>query len=106
MLNAKQKCMSILLYSFTNDISYCITLASSKVSLNVFSDSPDMPDTIEGADILMNGTSASYIVFHHKLKLRKRYGLNTKSLLTPAIACANNVLPHPGGPCSKIPLTG
>ena len=31
------------------------TLASSKVSRSVFSDSPDMPDTIDGAEIEMNG---------------------------------------------------
>ncbi len=31
------------------------TLASSKVSRNVFSDSPDIPDTIDGAEIEMNG---------------------------------------------------
>jgi hypothetical protein len=36
-----------------------LTLASSNVSLRVFSDSPDMPDTIDGADILMKGTPSS-----------------------------------------------
>jgi hypothetical protein len=35
------------------------TFASSNVSLNVFSDSPDIPETIDGADMLMNGTPSS-----------------------------------------------
>jgi hypothetical protein len=37
-----------------------ITLASSNVSRNVFSDSPDIPDTIEGAEMLINGIPSSY----------------------------------------------
>jgi len=35
------------------------TFASSNVSLRVFSDSPDIPDTMEGAEMLMNGTPSS-----------------------------------------------
>ncbi len=35
------------------------TLASSKVSRSVFSDSPDIPDTIEGAETEINGTPSS-----------------------------------------------
>jgi len=35
------------------------TLASSKVSRKVFSDSPDIPDTIDGAETEMNGTPNS-----------------------------------------------
>jgi hypothetical protein len=35
------------------------TLASSNVSRSVFSDSPDMPETIDGAEMLMNGTASS-----------------------------------------------
>ena len=34
--------------------------ASSNVSRRVFSDSPDMPDTTDGAEMLMNGTPSSY----------------------------------------------
>lgn len=37
------------------------TLASSNVSLNVFSDSPDMPDTMDGADTEIKGNFISYI---------------------------------------------
>lgn len=44
------------------------------------SDSPDMPLTISGADILRKATSSS-----------------------PAMAFANRVLPQPGGPCSRMP---
>jgi hypothetical protein len=33
-----------------------LTLASSKVSRNVFSDSPDIPLTMLGADTLMKGS--------------------------------------------------
>lgn len=40
---------------------FFFTLASSNVSLNVFSDSPDMPDTMDGADTEMNGNFISYI---------------------------------------------
>jgi hypothetical protein len=36
-----------------------LTLASSNVSRRVFSDSPDIPDTIEGAEILIKGTPNS-----------------------------------------------
>jgi hypothetical protein len=36
------------------------TFASSKVSRSVFSDSPDIPETIEGAEMLINGTLSSY----------------------------------------------
>jgi hypothetical protein len=32
------------------------TFASSNVSLNVFSDSPDIPETIEGAETLIKGS--------------------------------------------------
>jgi hypothetical protein len=37
-----------------------LTLASSNVSRSVFSDSPDIPETTDGADMLMNGTPNSY----------------------------------------------
>ena len=33
-----------------------LALASSKVSRNVFSDSPDIPEMIEGAETLIKGT--------------------------------------------------
>jgi hypothetical protein len=33
-----------------------LALASSKVSRSVFSDSPDIPETIEGAETLIKGT--------------------------------------------------
>lgn len=36
-----------------------LALASSKVSRSVFSDSPDIPETIVGADILMKGRPIS-----------------------------------------------
>lgn len=55
--------------------------ASSKISRTFFSDSPDMPDTIDGADTDMNGIPIS-----------------------PAIAFANKVFPQPGGPCNNTPL--
>ena len=42
------------------------TLASSNVSRRVFSDSPDMPDTIEGAETMMNGTPSSYTMETHQ----------------------------------------
>ena len=35
------------------------TVALSNVSLSVFSDSPDIPDTMEGAGMLMKGTPSS-----------------------------------------------
>ena len=35
------------------------TFASSNVSLSVFSDSPDIPETIDGADTEMNGSPNS-----------------------------------------------
>lgn len=35
------------------------TFASSNVSRKVFSDSPDMPETIEGAETLIKGTPSS-----------------------------------------------
>jgi len=38
---------------------YNVTFASSKVSRSVFSDSPDIPETIEGAETEMNGTPNS-----------------------------------------------
>jgi hypothetical protein len=37
-----------------------LTLASSNVSRSVFSDSPDMPDTILGAETDKNGNPSSY----------------------------------------------
>lgn len=55
--------------------------ASSKMSRTFFSDSPDMPDTIVGADIEMKGNPSS-----------------------PANAFARRVFPHPGGPYSNTPL--
>lgn len=36
------------------------TLASSNASRNVFSDSPDIPETMEGADMLIKGTPSSF----------------------------------------------
>lgn len=51
--------------------------------LSLASDSPDIPDTISGAEILRKGTP-------HSL----------------AIALASAVLPHPGGPCSSTPRGG
>ncbi|KIJ14389.1 hypothetical protein PAXINDRAFT_79183, partial [Paxillus involutus ATCC 200175] len=59
------------------------TFASSKVSLSVFSDSPDIPDTID----------------EEKMS-------DKRAKRTPAIAFANSVLPHPGGPCNNTPLGG
>ena len=41
---------------FNSDI---YTFASSNVSLSVFSDSPDIPDTMEGAEILIKGKPSS-----------------------------------------------
>ena len=57
--------------SSMNNIHGASLAASSKVSLSVFSDSPDMPDTIEGADILMKATPTSC----DKLKLQLRSSL-------------------------------
>lgn len=37
------------------------TFASSNVSRSVFSDSPDIPDTIDGAETLMKGSPSSYV---------------------------------------------
>jgi len=37
-------------------VATALTFASSNVSLNVFSDSPDIPLTMLGADTLMNGS--------------------------------------------------
>ena len=37
-------------------------LASSNVSRSVFSDSPDMPETTDGAEMLMNGTPSSWSI--------------------------------------------
>ncbi len=45
------------------------------------SDSPDMPLTISGAEILRKATPSS-----------------------PAMAFANRVFPQPGGPCRRMPL--
>lgn len=75
------------------------TLASSNVSLNVFSDSPDMPDTMDGADTEIKGNFISYIghqpfppppFFHHHQYPRTR--------LTPAKHFTSCVLPPPGTP--------
>lgn len=40
------------------------TFASSNVSLSVFSDSPDMPETMDGAETWMKGTPSSYKTHH------------------------------------------
>lgn len=81
------------------------TLASSNVSLNVFSDSPDMPDTMDGADTEIKGNFISYIghqpsppppFFHHHQYPRTR--------LTPAKHFTSCVLPPPGTPCSSTPF--
>lgn len=45
-----------------------LTAASSNVSRSVFSDSPDIPDTIDGAEIEMNGQPNSY---HHPISTIK-----------------------------------
>ena len=45
---------------FPADDPWCLTFASSKVSRRVFSDSPDIPDTIEGAEMLRKGIPSSY----------------------------------------------
>jgi hypothetical protein len=44
-----------------NNCAHKRTLASSNVSRSVFSDSPDMPETMDGAEMLMKGTPSSYI---------------------------------------------
>ena len=89
--------------------------ASSNVSRRVFSDSPDMPDTTEGAEMLMKGTPSSY-----RMRSEVRHDARTQSggckrqnakrrrqiVRTPAIACANIVFPQPGGPCRSTPLGG
>jgi len=77
------------------------TLASSKVSLKVFSDSPDIPETIDGADMLINGTPSSF--YSDK---PNAYDFHRHWTLTPAIAFARRVFPHPGGPCNNTPLGG
>jgi hypothetical protein len=81
------------------------TWASSKASRNVFSDSPDIPDTIEGADMQMNGTPSSYRSVITHINVSKKNCHHGKAL-TPAIAWASSVLPHPGGPCNNTPLGG
>ena len=63
-----------------NIIQGANVLASSNISRSFFSDSPDIPETTEGADMFKNGTCNS-----------------------PANAFAIVVLPHPGGPYSKTP---
>jgi hypothetical protein len=60
-----------------------LAMASSNKERTFCSDWPDMPLTISGA------------------LTRKKATPNS-----PAIALANEVLPHPGGPCSKIPRGG
>jgi hypothetical protein len=56
--------------------------ASSKISRTFFSDSPDIPDTIVGAEREMKGSPSS-----------------------PAKAFARSVFPQPGGPYNNTPLT-
>lgn len=75
-----------------------LTLASSNVSLNVFSDSPDMPETIEGAETLMNGKPSSCAIIQ-LVPLRK-----LSARLTPAKHLTSCVFPPPGTPCSNTPL--
>lgn len=60
-----------------------IFFASSKWSLSAFSDSPDIPDTIEGADNAIKETPSS-----------------------AANALAIIVFPQPGGPWRRIPRGG
>mmetsp|Transcript_5801 Transcript_5801/g.7004 ORF Transcript_5801/g.7004 Transcript_5801/m.7004 type:complete len:278 (-) Transcript_5801:273-1106(-) len=55
-------------------------LASSNISRSFFSDSPDIPETTEGADMFKNGTCNS-----------------------PANAFAMVVFPQPGGPYNNTP---
>ena len=43
----------------TGDI-WCPTFASSKISRRVFSDSPDIPETMEGAEMLRKGVPSSW----------------------------------------------
>lgn len=52
-----------------------LTAASSNVSRNVFSDSPDIPETIDGADTLMKATPTSY-------NIRKALGHESHQKLT------------------------
>ena len=71
------------------------TWASSNASRNVFSDSPDIPETIDGAEMLMNGTPSSC---SFSITLVRNNYIARQKTHTPAIAWANKVLPHPGGP--------
>lgn len=48
-----------------------LTFASSNVSRNVFSDSPDIPDTMDGADMLMKGTPSSCEMINRYNKERR-----------------------------------
>ena len=60
-----------------------LAIASSNKDLTFCSDCPDIPETISGALTRKNATPNS-----------------------PAMALANDVLPHPGGPCNNIPRGG
>lgn len=73
------------------------TLASSNVSLSVFSDSPDMPETMEGADTEMKGSLISYT-------WPSAFRSPAPSRLTPAKHLTSWVLPPPGTPWRRTPL--
>jgi hypothetical protein len=66
-----------------NRMAGALSTAAPKISRTFCSDSPDMPDTISGAEILRNETPSC-----------------------PAIAFASSVLPQPGGPWSRMPRGG
>jgi hypothetical protein len=54
------------------------TLASSNVSRSVFSDSPDIPDTIDGAETEMNGTPNSCSTKTEQKKNQKAHFLSVR----------------------------
>ena len=57
--NLFNKFLNFTLYTHIIFYGY-VTLASSKTSRIFFSDSPDIPETMEGAEILRKGTPSSY----------------------------------------------
>ena len=62
LVNEQEAWSDTLEATVSNEVNARVTIrtfASSNVSLSVFSDSPDIPDTIEGAEMLMNGTASS-----------------------------------------------
>ena len=95
-----------LFYKCAFKINNLRTLASSNTSRIFFSDSPDIPETTDGAEILINGTPVSYEYcdkFVTSCTCKNTSYENTK-FLTPAMAFANKVFPQPGGPYNNIPL--